>query len=80
MTRRGYKLEKIREIVQNVEAQVIRVPTGAQDYYPAMYGGVSSDRAFARRDFRKELPVDPEDLNARFVLAYTGAPQELRHQ
>ena len=33
-----YKLEKIREIVQNVEAQVIRVPTGAQDYYPAMYG------------------------------------------
>ena len=36
----GYGLEKIREIAQNVEAQIIRVPTGIQDYYPAMYGGV----------------------------------------
>ena len=42
LTGTGYKLEKIREIAQNVEAQVIRVPTGAQDYYPAMYGGISS--------------------------------------
>lgn len=39
LTGRGYKLEKLREIVQNIEAQVIRVPTGAQDYFPAMYGG-----------------------------------------
>ena len=42
LTGRKYTLEKIREIAQNVEAQVIRVPTGAQDYYPAMYGGVSA--------------------------------------
>src|SRR5580700_6870965 len=42
LTRRKYSLEKIREIAQNVEAQVIRVPTGSQDYYPAMYGGVSA--------------------------------------
>ncbi|MDQ6706628.1 MAG: GHMP kinase, partial [Acidobacteriota bacterium] len=39
-TGRGYSLEKRREISQNIEAQIIRVPTGAQDYYPAMYGGV----------------------------------------
>src|SRR5438105_4092129 len=30
----GYSIEKIREIGQNIEAQIIRVPTGAQDYYP----------------------------------------------
>src|SRR5947209_7846637 len=34
--------EEIRVIAQNVEAQLIRVPTGCQDYYPALYGGVSS--------------------------------------
>ena len=49
LTHRGYKIEKIREIVQNIEAQVIRVPTGAQDYYPAMYGGVSAIELSTRR-------------------------------
>ena len=36
------ELEQIRVIAQNVEAQLIRVPTGCQDYYPALYGGVSA--------------------------------------
>ncbi len=75
LTGRNYKLEKIREIVQNVEAQVIRVPTGSQDYYPAMYGGVSAIELGPVGILRKALPVDAEDLNQRFVLAYTGAPR-----
>jgi D-glycero-alpha-D-manno-heptose-7-phosphate kinase len=75
LTGRNYKIEKIREIVQNVEAQVIRVPTGSQDYYPAMHGGVSAIELGPAGIFRKALPVDPEDLNQRFVLAYTGAPR-----
>jgi D-glycero-alpha-D-manno-heptose-7-phosphate kinase len=75
LTRRNYPLEKIREIAQNVEAQVIRVPTGAQDYYPAMYGGVSAIELGPAGIARKSLPVDPEELNRRFVLAYTGVPR-----
>ena len=39
---REIDIEQIRVIAQNVEAQLIRVPTGCQDYYPAMYGGVSA--------------------------------------
>ena len=31
-TGRAFTLERIREIAQNVEAQLIRVPTGCQDY------------------------------------------------
>ena len=42
LTGAGHTLEKLREIAQNIEAQIIRVPTGCQDYYPAMYGGVSA--------------------------------------
>lgn len=34
LTKSGYNIEKLREIAQNVEAQIIRVPTGSQDYYP----------------------------------------------
>jgi len=36
LTNARLPLERVREIAQNVEAQIIRVPTGAQDYYPAM--------------------------------------------
>ena len=39
---REIDIEQIRVIAQNVEAQLIRVPTGCQDYYPAMYGGVNT--------------------------------------
>ncbi|MEO6119070.1 MAG: hypothetical protein ABIP12_00150, partial [Terriglobales bacterium] len=34
--------EQIRQTAQNVEAQIIRVPTGCQDYYPGLYGGVGA--------------------------------------
>jgi D-glycero-alpha-D-manno-heptose-7-phosphate kinase len=75
LTGRGFRIEKIREIAQNVEAQVIRVPTGAQDYYPALYGGVSAIELGPAGIVRKELAVDAGELNERFLLAYTGAPR-----
>ena len=74
-TGRGYSLEKRREISQNIEAQIIRVPTGAQDYYPAMYGGVCAIELRESGIERHCVKVDPEDLNERFVLAYTGSPR-----
>jgi D-glycero-alpha-D-manno-heptose-7-phosphate kinase len=76
LTGRGYSVEKLREISQNVEAQVIRVPTGAQDYYPAIYGGVSAIELTAAGIVRKPLPLDvANELDQRFVLVYTGAPR-----
>jgi D-glycero-alpha-D-manno-heptose-7-phosphate kinase len=71
----GHKLEKLREIAQNVEAQIIRVPTGAQDYYPAMYGGVSAIELGPGGIHRVEMKVDLDDFNERIVLAYTSAPR-----
>jgi D-glycero-alpha-D-manno-heptose-7-phosphate kinase len=75
LTGAGYSIEKLREISQNIEAQIIRVPTGAQDYYPAMYGGVSAIELTPAGIARKALPVDLRDLNDRIVLAYTGEPR-----
>ena len=75
LTGRGYSLEKIREVAQNVEAQVIRVPTGSQDYYPALYGGVSAIELSPAGITRQVLAVRAEEMNQRFVLAYTGAPR-----
>jgi len=70
-----HAIEQIREIAQNIEAQVIRVPTGCQDYYPAMYGGISAIELTPAGIRRVAIPVDPDELNSRFVLAYTGKPR-----
>jgi D-glycero-alpha-D-manno-heptose-7-phosphate kinase len=75
LTGAGHKLEKLREIAQNIEAQIIRVPTGCQDYYPAMYGGVSAIELTEAGVERKAMAIDLEDLNERIVLAYTGVPR-----
>lgn len=71
----GHSVEKLREISQNIEARIIKVPTGCQDYYPAMYGGVSAIELGCAGIRRVGLNVPPEQLEARVVLAYTGEPR-----
>ena len=75
-TGRELDSEKMRVIAQNVEAQIIRVPTGCQDYYPALYGGVSAIHLDPDGIRRAAVPVAPEEIELRFVLAYTGAPRQ----
>ena len=71
----GYPREHLREISQNIESQIIRVPTGSQDYYPAMYGGVNAIELGPAGIVRKAIAVDLDDFNERIVLAYTGVPR-----
>jgi len=68
--------EEMRVVAQNVEAQIIRVPTGCQDYYPALYGGVSAIHLDPGGIRREALPVAPGEIARRFLLAYTGAPRQ----
>ena len=75
-TGRNLTLEQMRVIAQNVEAQIIEVPTGCQDYYPALYGGVSAIHLDADGIHREAVPVAPEEIESRFVLAYTGVPRK----
>jgi D-glycero-alpha-D-manno-heptose-7-phosphate kinase len=75
MTDTGHDLEKLREIAQNIEAQIIRVPTGCQDYYPAMYGGVNAIELGPAGIRRVEIKIPHDELIQRVVLAYTGVPR-----
>ena len=59
----------------NVECQAIRVPTGVQDYRPALYGGIAAIELGVDGIRRVGLDVDPGELERRIVLAYTGAPR-----
>jgi D-glycero-alpha-D-manno-heptose-7-phosphate kinase len=71
-TGRKLGLEETRVIAQNV----IRVPTGCQDYYPALYGGVNAIHLRADGIHREAIPVEPDEIERRFVLVYTGAPRQ----
>ena len=65
--------EQLLQIAMNVEAQAIDVPTGVQDYRPAMYGGVSAVELRVDGVKRVAMPVDADDLSRHVVVAYTGA-------
>jgi D-glycero-alpha-D-manno-heptose-7-phosphate kinase len=65
--------DEILTTAMNIEAQVIRVPTGVQDYRPALYGGVSAIELAVGGVKRVALDVDTQKIEQRLVLAYTGA-------
>jgi D-glycero-alpha-D-manno-heptose-7-phosphate kinase len=63
------------QVAMNVECQTIKVPTGVQDYRPAVYGGIASIELRVDAIERVALDVDPGELEQRIVLAYTGSPR-----
>ena len=65
--------DEIFQIAMNVEAQAIDVPTGAQDYRPAYYGGISAIELGVNGVRRVALDVRPDELQQRIALAYTNA-------
>lgn len=75
-TGREVGLEDTRVLAQNIEAQLIKVPTGCQDYYPALYGGASAVHLDPDGIHREAIAVPLEEVDSRFVLAYTGAPRQ----
>ncbi|MEZ5290343.1 MAG: hypothetical protein R2745_04620 [Vicinamibacterales bacterium] len=75
-THRALDDAELLEVAKNVEAQVIRVPTGLQDYRPALHGGISALEFGPFGVTRVPLSVDPADLSARLVVCYTGAPRQ----
>jgi D-glycero-alpha-D-manno-heptose-7-phosphate kinase len=75
-TGRNLTLEQMRVIAQNIEAQIIEVPTGCQDYYPALYGGVSAIHLDPDGIHREAVPIASQEIESRFVLAYTGIPRK----
>jgi D-glycero-alpha-D-manno-heptose-7-phosphate kinase len=67
--------DDLMQVAMNIECQTIHVPTGVQDYRPAMYGGIAAVELRADAIARVALDVAPHALEQRLVLAYTGAPR-----
>jgi D-glycero-alpha-D-manno-heptose-7-phosphate kinase len=70
-----YAPERFIPIAAAVECQVIKVPTGYQDYYSAQYGGVSAIHFRPDGMEREALSIDTDTLQQRVVVIYTGEPR-----
>ena len=68
--------DHLLQVAMNVECRTIRVPAGVQDYRPALYGGIAAIELAADGVRRIALDLDPQELESRIVLAYTGAPRQ----
>ncbi|HWP83835.1 MAG TPA: GHMP kinase, partial [Terriglobia bacterium] len=70
----GRKLapQQLLGLARNVEAQVLGVPTGEQDYYAALFGGVQAIHLTPQGIRPEQLQVSAAEIDSRFVLCYTG--------
>lgn len=69
-----YGSAELIEVVKDVEVELLRTMTGAQDHYPPVFGGAACLwwRKLGHR--REALPIDPGRFRERFLLAYSHQP------
>ncbi|MBC7371938.1 MAG: galactokinase [Bdellovibrionaceae bacterium] len=71
----GHKFQNTHELVHiahNIEAEILNTPTGTQDYYPAVSGGLNILK-YDYNGIRQEvLQVENSPLAQHFLLVYTG--------
>ena len=70
-----YTPDRFISIAAAVECQVIKVPTGYQDYYSAQYGGVACIHFSPAGMEREALDIDVATLERRIAVCYTGEPR-----
>jgi D-glycero-alpha-D-manno-heptose-7-phosphate kinase len=70
-----YDERKFVMLAANIESTVIKVPAGFQDYYPPMFGGVSSVHFNADGIRREKLDINIDELEKRIAICYTGEPR-----
>src|ERR1700693_379117 len=76
LTGAGLRREDWIHISRDVEAIVIRVPTGTQDHYPPAFGGAAAIVLGPGGERREALACDLDELEKRLVLCYTGKPRQ----
>lgn len=70
--RKQYSSEEIVTAAKNIEARILGVPTGTQDYWSALRGGLNVIRLGTSGEHPDRLRVDSWQLAERLVLIYSG--------
>ena len=68
-----FSREELILIAKNVETQVLRIPAGVQDYYPAMYGGLNTVLLeVTGESLLRHSHILAHQIESRLVLVYSG--------
>lgn len=59
-------------LARDLEARLLGLPTGTQDYYPALLGGALEIAPLPGGERVRRLAVDLEGLGDRLILVYSG--------
>lgn len=59
-------------LAHNIEAEILNTPTGTQDYYPAISGGMNFLKFTSTGIKQKVIDVAGTPLEDHFLLVYTG--------
>ncbi len=73
LTNSKYSKKDIITIAKNIESQVINIPTGDQDYYPAMFGGLHFIKLSIEGVKTERVNIDYKELEKRITLCYSGS-------
>ena len=76
LTNAGHDRRDWIDISRDIEAIVIKVPTGTQDHFPPAFGGAAAIHLEPGRVRREALKVDLDELERRVVVCYTGEPRQ----
>lgn len=68
-----YKKEELIILAKDLEARLTKFPTGEQDFYSALYGGISCLHLGIGGVKREQIAMKPGELEKRLVLCYSGA-------
>ncbi len=60
-------------VARDLEARILRIPTGTQDHYAASFGGAAAIHLGPGRPRREPLSVDLDRLGERLVMVHAGA-------
>ena len=63
---------KLIEVARNVEAQVLQIPAGEQDYCSAVFGGMQAIHLTPHGVQPEKIVVNADEFSSRSVLCYTG--------
>ena len=67
-----YSADQLMTLAMNLEALTLGIPTGVQDYRPALYGGISAIELDALGVRHIPLHVNSVEFGHSLVLAYSG--------
>ncbi len=71
-TAQAMTTEAYVHLAHNIEAEILRTPTGTQDYFPAITGGLSFINYTAHGVHHKLTSIVGTPLEDHFLLVYTG--------